>query len=263
MGTEVLRPQDCLIERIRVPSAAVFPRRKSYNPKPNRTAKPAVQRKKVNNVVNNYQSEPLISKRTSYDDLKSSSKGNPVMGQVTILRRGESLDSKIKRGALKNNSNNGVDLIHLPGSEMVGPDPGRKEIRNADEKPFLSSPVPVLADVYAGSAFAVSPSPDSLPLPSFSKKKPVVSMIVDDSATRDLRRCISHEFVLLESRSSNLRSMGFGLGIVTESTTLEAKGSRYQVDTLPGKQSTDARCSLLVAFRRRRRNVQIARSYAS
>ncbi|CAN1274678.1 hypothetical protein LINPERPRIM_LOCUS15472 [Linum perenne] len=45
--------------------------------------------------------------------------------------------------------------------------------------------------MYAGSAFAVSPSPSALPLPSFSKKKQVS---VDDSATRDLRRLLRLDF---------------------------------------------------------------------
>ncbi|CAN6720583.1 unnamed protein product [Malus baccata var. baccata] len=42
-------------------------------------------------------------------------------------------------------------------------------------------------DMYAGLAFAVSPEPSSLPLPSFSRKKQVLKVVDDDSATRDLR----------------------------------------------------------------------------
>ncbi|KAJ0033889.1 hypothetical protein Pint_24985 [Pistacia integerrima] len=44
-------------------------------------------------------------------------------------------------------------------------------------------------DVYAGSAFAVSPEPSSLPLPSFFKKQ----ISVDDSATRDIKRLLRLE----------------------------------------------------------------------
>uniref|UniRef100_A0A7N0UBA4 Uncharacterized protein n=1 Tax=Kalanchoe fedtschenkoi TaxID=63787 RepID=A0A7N0UBA4_KALFE len=70
---------------------------------------------------------------------------------VTILRRGESLDGGRSAG-------------------RIGRNPG---------------------DVYAGSAFLSTspPSPSSLPLPSFSTRKPAV----DDSASRDLRRLLRLE----------------------------------------------------------------------
>ncbi|CAN6683660.1 unnamed protein product [Malus baccata var. baccata] len=45
-------------------------------------------------------------------------------------------------------------------------------------------------DMYAGSAFAVSPEPSSLPLSSFSRKKQVLKVVDDDLATRDLRRLL-------------------------------------------------------------------------
>ncbi|KAL2339103.1 hypothetical protein Fmac_013549 [Flemingia macrophylla] len=48
------------------------------------------------------------------------------------------------------------------------------------------------SEVYAGSAFAVSPSPSALPIPSFSTKKQA-SPAFDDSATRDLRRLLRLE----------------------------------------------------------------------
>ncbi|KAE8099907.1 hypothetical protein FH972_017851 [Carpinus fangiana] len=56
--------------------------------------------------------------------------------------------------------------------------------------------LPLLAgkcDMYAGSAFAMSPEPNSFPLPSFSKKKQIL-VIVDDSATKDLRRLLRLDF---------------------------------------------------------------------
>lgn len=45
------------------------------------------------------------------------------------------------------------------------------------------------SDVYAGSAFSQSPSPSSLPLPTFSRKREGLA-VVDDTATRDLRRLL-------------------------------------------------------------------------
>lgn len=78
---------------------------------------------------------------------------NLVTEKVTILRRGESLDSNIKSGE---------------SSRNAGAVAGKSE-------------------VYAGFGFDVSPAPSCLPLPSFNMKKPVV---VDDLATRDLRRLL-------------------------------------------------------------------------
>ncbi|XVF38604.1 hypothetical protein REPUB_Repub20aG0116700 [Reevesia pubescens] len=153
MGTEVLRPQDCLIERI--PFAPTGCSRRRFNRKP-------VQRKRIG-------SEQAISKRFSYvDDLKTVVRNNVTTENVTILRRVESLDLNIKSN---------TDRLS-PNPEMVS-----KQIKIVD----IKSPVTRKSDVYAGSAFAVSPAPSSLPLPSFSKKKQVS---IDDSATRDLRRLL-------------------------------------------------------------------------
>ena len=184
MGTEILRPQDCLIERIRVPPAALYSRRRNYgysnpnypNYSNNTTTKPnwrsAVRHEKPDQRRQRAQSEQSMSKRStsisddskmmikrsSSDDLKtvrsSENKNDLVTEKVIILRRGESLDSKIKK-----------ERRVAPGS-MTGK-----------------------CDVYAGSAFAVSPEPSSLPLPSFFKKQ----FSVDDSATRDIKRLLRLE----------------------------------------------------------------------
>lgn len=212
MGTEILRPQDCLIERIRVSpcrrrnnnyynyygnSYTNPPKYYDSNPRFNR--KPAVVRSERADQRKR-QSEPsLISKRSnSVDDLKISknhhhnsnhgykSSHNLVTEKVTILRRGESLDSKIQNSenaaALK--KDHAGDIV-VTGTDRLGPGPEMvpKQTRIVD----LRSPVNGKCDVYAGSAFAVSPAPSSLPFPSFSKKKQVS---FDDSATRDLRRLL-------------------------------------------------------------------------
>lgn len=98
--------------------------------------------------------------------------------KVTILRRGESLDSLVKSDGLKKE---GEDLVII-GTQRLGPDPNMvpKQIRIVDFKTGC--------DVYAGSAFAMSPSPSALPIPSFQRKFAPVA--VDDSATRDLRRLL-------------------------------------------------------------------------
>ncbi|KAF8387961.1 hypothetical protein HHK36_026627 [Tetracentron sinense] len=123
-----------------------------------------------------HQSEPSISKKWSSDDVKSGR--DFVLGQVTILKRGESLDAKKKNESLEKN---GEDLI-VCSTERLGPDP--------EMVPKFLSPVAGRSEVYAGSAFFLSPSPSSLPLPSFSKKKEGVMTIIDDSATKDLRRLL-------------------------------------------------------------------------
>lgn len=192
MGTEVLLPQDCLIERIRAPPAS-FSRRKPYGNCHNN----------YNNYVNNSNNyygatnsgrsnrkpvtRPEQRKRVpaterrhsnSSDDLKVARGSGMAMEKVTILRRGESLDSLVKSDGLKKE---GEDLVVI-GTQRLGPDPNMvpKQIRIIDFK--------IGCDVYAGSAFAMSPSPSALPIPSFQRKCAPVA--VDDSATRDLRRLL-------------------------------------------------------------------------
>lgn len=191
MATEVLRPQDCLVERIWGPPA-VFSRRRNYggycnynnyvpNSRPSRkpSTRPERQDQRKRVVVSSQPvPEPLVSKKLSSDDSKMAKGGGLVMEKVTILRRGQSLDSTIKSEVLKTES----EELVVCGTQRLGPDPEMvpKQIRM------------VKSDVYAGSAFAVSPAPSALPLPSFSKKQQL-SAAVDDSATRDLRRLLRLE----------------------------------------------------------------------
>lgn len=207
MGTEILRPQDCLIERIRVSpcrrrnyyhgngSFSASNLNGNYNARINR--KPAVRSDRPEHQRKR-SAEPSISKRSSSADdlkIKSNNNINLVMENVTILRRGESLELKIKASentaapsVKEESSRTGGDLF-ITGTARLGPGPEMvsKPVRIVD----LRSPVAGNCDVYAGSAFAVSPAPSSLPLPSFSKKKQVS---VDDSATRDLRRLLRLDF---------------------------------------------------------------------
>ncbi|KAK4753163.1 hypothetical protein SAY87_021961 [Trapa incisa] len=172
MGTEVLIPQDCLRLRTGV-YPAVFPRRRTYNngnscsnPRPNRKQQTARPNKPDRRGA---ASEPAISKASSCDDLGADSKSGLVMEAATTLRRGKSLDSKIR-------SNVGV----REQRRVMAP----RRIQAAEPR----SPVVCgRCDVYAGSAFSVSPEPSSLPLPSFPMKNVAA---IEDSATRDLRRLL-------------------------------------------------------------------------
>lgn len=173
MGTEVLRPQDCLIERIRRPPVSIYRQsygnccnhNKNYVPSSRSSRKPAKRPEssgKRRRVVVPSQPIPVtsVSRRSSSDDLRMARSSGMMREKVTILRRGESLDSKIMCEALTKNG--GDDFVTCP-----------------------------VQAIYAGSAFVVSPLPSALPLPSFSKKQP--SAVVADSATRDLRRLLKLE----------------------------------------------------------------------
>ncbi|XP_019069847.1 uncharacterized protein [Solanum lycopersicum] len=182
MATEILRPQDILTQWFRVSPSVCYRRRNnfgngneyissrsSYGNRKQvvRTEKERSEKKKVRN-----QPEPLMRRRSaSSDDLRPTlnagkSNGGVVMGQVTILRRGESLDSL---------------------NSVYGTGPGQPEKLRKQIQVGLSS-----ADVYAGSAFSNSPSPRALPLPSFFNKKQE-DFKSDDFASRDLRRLLRLE----------------------------------------------------------------------
>ncbi|KAJ8573784.1 hypothetical protein K7X08_010295 [Anisodus acutangulus] len=186
MGTEVLRPQNCLMERFREPQP-VFHRRKTGNGYNYSYRKPIVrtEKKKLNNKIQNNQSEPSISKRS--EESKQAQIPSPiVMGQVVILRRGELLDflnPNIKKENKTTSSckKKPVNELTVYGTGRLGP-----------ERPeMLPKQIRVgRSDVYAGSAFSNSPSPRSLPLPSFFNNN---KKSFDDSATRDLRRLLRLE----------------------------------------------------------------------
>ncbi|MDG2774736.1 hypothetical protein P7M68_24790, partial [Vibrio parahaemolyticus] len=63
-----------------------------------------------------------MEKRPSFDDSRFS---RLEMEKVTILRRGESLDSKLKTGALKKEGDNLV----VVGTQRLGPEPYPGQVR--------------------------------------------------------------------------------------------------------------------------------------
>lgn len=160
MGTEVMIPHDCLIQRV-----TPFHHRKIGHGNGNvafcpRYRKPAGRSEK---------------KRCSAETKRSPSVGNLnpgelVMGRVTILRRGESMGSLYQKIR---------ESVPAETIERVGGDDLRR-IR--------------IGDVYAGSAFSNSPSPRSLPVPSFFSNPNREQDGLDDSATRYLRRVLRLEF---------------------------------------------------------------------
>lgn len=200
MGTEVLRPQDLLGERFRVPPAMFHRRRNFYgngnltnlivNRKPNngtgyKKTSPKPEKKRFNPATEAKKSNSAETRRK--DDVTDG--GGPRIGPVTLLKRGESLDSltsKIKGGSFKVNDQDPkpVDDLAVCGTGRIGPDsPGMVPKQICMQRS---------TDGYAGSAFSMSPSPRSLPLPSFFKKHVEDGgvKLFDDSATRDLRRLL-------------------------------------------------------------------------
>ncbi|KAK9084061.1 hypothetical protein Scep_030532 [Stephania cephalantha] len=152
MGTEILNPQDCLIERPRIIGGGGGGSRWRSHRKRG--------------------AQSVFSKNTTITTTtttNNSINNNLVLGQVVILKRGESLD-------LKRKTENSV--------KRTVSDSIPKQIRIRDR---TSS-----GDEYAGTAFFLSPSPRALPLPSFSKKTQAAecAVAVHDSATKDLRRLL-------------------------------------------------------------------------
>ncbi|KAK1316712.1 hypothetical protein QJS10_CPA05g00565 [Acorus calamus] len=186
MGTEVLRPQNILmIERSRsIPVIIPRPhhhhhnnhqRRRRGSPSPPPPPPPAET------------TAPPPSK-------------NLVVGQLTILRRGESLDAattpsnkkKVQRKKKPSSSlpssppSDGTLAVMMSGTDRIGPDPAQipRRVRLAQISTVRSSD----DVIYAGSAFSSSPSPSALPLPRFSVRSAAAA--VDDPATMDLRRLL-------------------------------------------------------------------------
>lgn len=150
MATEILYPQDCLDRRIRSIHSILSNSNGRRSPHP----------------------RSCLKKR----ELKNTHNPNLVMGQVMILRRGESPESNSNKGhGFGSGNDDRKKTVYLDGQDL-------KQVR-----------VEFQPDGYAGSAFSQSPSPRSLPLPRFSKKKERPAT-VDDLATSDLRRLLRIAF---------------------------------------------------------------------
>ncbi|KAL0286651.1 UNVERIFIED_CONTAM: hypothetical protein Scaly_2787100 [Sesamum calycinum] len=161
MATEVLRPQDLLVERFRVPQTSC-PRRRSFpangslthldaNRRQHRKTSPKPDKRRFNAAA-----ETKRSSHGGVSDVRQRvevSGGGPVMGQVTLLRRGESLSSlasKVSGGSAEAPTQKPVDDLAVLGTVRIGPDLPEmvpKQIRLG---------APSSGDIYAGSAFFVA-----------------------------------------------------------------------------------------------------------
>ncbi|CAI0395108.1 unnamed protein product [Linum tenue] len=180
MATAILSPRDCLQGRFRreaftLRSPRVASSRDAFpNPKPKADAR----RRKRSPVGN--QKDRAASRSQSL---------NLVMGQVKILKRGESLDSVTesedeKKGKREEGEGKKVVDLGLGSTDRLGPEPEivQKEIRVEEFNKVGDT-------MYAGSAFFTSPPPSSLPVPAFLGKGGV------GDATTGLRRLLGLNLV--------------------------------------------------------------------
>jgi len=161
MATQILRPHDCLVERIRAPPPDFSHRRSSTN---------HCNYYYYNNHVAASRSCRKPFTRPDQRKRPAPASGIPVVAESAALRRSSCDYSRVARS-------HGLEKVTI--------------LRRGQS---LDSAVK--SDVYAGSAFAMSPSPNALPLPSFPMKKNS-SAAFDDSATRDLRRLLRLEWKLV------------------------------------------------------------------
>ncbi|XP_022751794.1 uncharacterized protein LOC111300428 [Durio zibethinus] len=169
MATAILRTEDCLRNRFRLETLSVdHPLRSRRNPNPKITKpKPnndfsSSRRRKRSSVVfqsnNGRQSEPMVAKPPGK---------NLVMGQVKILKRGETLTAspeKTDRGRIQGSRGEEEFDLALGSTNRLGPDPEtmQKQIKLKEFK--------IGGGLYAGSASFFSPPPSSLPVPGFLGK---------------------------------------------------------------------------------------------
>ncbi|PIA45688.1 hypothetical protein AQUCO_01600132v1 [Aquilegia coerulea] len=190
MATAILRSQDCLRDRFPRETLASFPSSSSsssFQPKhgrnPNRIARSGGRRKRSPS-----DSESDRSTTSSSSMVVKLPAKKLVMGQVKILKRGEEIDNNIKKEEQSRSvvetkvvkiaeKSKLKEVSDVFSNNRLGPEPEMipKEIRLADLKSVNS-------EIFAGSAFVSSPSPNSLPIPSSFTKQVI--------ATKDLRRIL-------------------------------------------------------------------------
>ncbi|GMI89311.1 hypothetical protein like AT4G02040 [Hibiscus trionum] len=159
MTTAVLRTEGCLRNRFRRETLGLdrpFRHRRSPNP---RMIKPS----------NRKGSPPLgfhSNNRRQSESMVTKSPGkNLVMGQVKILKRGETLTGIAEKKKTDLGRINGSKVeeefdLALGSTNRLGPDPEtmQKQVRLKEFK---------IGGFYAGPASCVSPPPSSLPVPGF------------------------------------------------------------------------------------------------
>ncbi|KAH6832972.1 hypothetical protein C2S53_000515 [Perilla frutescens var. hirtella] len=197
MATEVLRPQDVLVNRFRVHTTSYHRRRNfpanggmaNFSLDRNQQRRPSPPTKHDKRRSNASAAEAKKSNYGGDRQRKGEISGGVLaMGQVTLLRRGESLISL----ASKTGDANPRDSIQKSAEDLPA-------IRGSDSEEILPKKIrlaaaPPAVDIYAGAGFETSPSPRCLPLPTFfNNKKGDEHEPFEDGATRSLRRMLRLE----------------------------------------------------------------------
>lgn len=166
MATAILRTEDCLRNLLRHETLSFdHPLRSRRNPNP-KLIKPksnndfSKSRSRKRSPIgfhpnNRRQSESMVAKPPGM---------NLVMGQVKILKRGETLIAaaqKTDRGRMDESMGEEEFDLSLGSTNRLGPDPEtmQKQLKLKESK--------IGGGLYAGSASFLSPPPSSLPVPGF------------------------------------------------------------------------------------------------
>lgn len=215
-------------------SSAQKPKSRGENPEKKRPLKPkpqeesfqleVVKRGAVNRIIKSsncksgYGDEQGLRKEPKLDIDKEPAKNIVLVGQVTILKRGQALKPNTNEPSQLEIKKTGSSV--LSSTETLGPDrtsvtknrtPTSRSASSKESKaasppsapklPGLNSergngikkhnfPIQI-SEKWAGPAYTNSPSPSCLPFPKFSTKKSgEESAEIDRFATRDLRRLL-------------------------------------------------------------------------
>ncbi|XWS72589.1 hypothetical protein CRYUN_Cryun02cG0052800 [Craigia yunnanensis] len=165
MSTAILRPEDCLRNRFRHETLSLdHPLRSRRNPNP-KTVKPEANNDFSNSRRRKRSLLGLPSNNTRQtESMAAKLPGkNLVMGQVKILKRGETLiDAAEKTDRLTIHGSGGEEEFDLASASTNRSDPDPETIKKQIKlKEFK------IGGFYAGSSFFVSPPPSSLPVPDF------------------------------------------------------------------------------------------------
>jgi len=190
-------------------------KKRSLKPKPQEESFPEVGKKSVNRIYKG--SDRKFGHVNDQPLKKEPGKDHPLMGKVTILKRGQTLKPNNNGSSQPEIADKTIGESFVSATEFLRPDPTilpkdrTLESRSASSKESeaaispgletettergngIKTPIfPVLiSEKWAGPAYVNSPCPSSLPFPKFSMKKcGEEAAEIDRFATMDLRRLL-------------------------------------------------------------------------
>ncbi|KAL1539060.1 hypothetical protein AAHA92_27733 [Salvia divinorum] len=163
MATEILRPQDALVHRFRMHTSLASNQNHQRRPSTKQEKK-----RKPNQCGDARRRRELVA---------------PAAGKITLLRRGESLNSIANRIG----DSNPVDS---PAVDPARSPRARSDSELIDQRKVRAVAALPMVNVYAGAGFGSSPSPRCVPRPKFVGMS---NEAFEDGATRSLRRMLRLE----------------------------------------------------------------------